>query len=73
MISDGKVRDRARDEAIAEYFRSNPSYAAELLVEVRNSGDVGELTILLRQLNLAFNKGTNSVCKGWEPEVNPAE
>lgn len=58
------MRDKAHDEAVAEYFRCNPSYAAELLAEVRNSGDGKELKILLRQLNLAFNKGTNSVCKG---------
>lgn len=73
MTSDGKVRDRAHDEAIAEYFRSNPSYAAELLIEVRNSGDVGELTILLRQLNRAFNRDTNSVRSVVLPKLPPAK
>lgn len=60
MKSDGQVRDRAHDEAIAEYFCSNPSYAAELLAEVRDSGDVGELTILLRQLSAAFNEDSHA-------------
>ncbi|EEW90068.1 conserved hypothetical protein [Brucella suis bv. 4 str. 40] len=33
---------------MAEHFRADPSYAAELLAEVRRNGDPAELAILLR-------------------------
>ncbi|MGU1523735.1 hypothetical protein ACSEOK_01875 [Pseudomonas aeruginosa] len=48
------MKDRSHSEAMAEYFRANPSYAAELLAEVRRDGCPAELTILLRQMAADF-------------------
>lgn len=54
------MRDRSHDEAMAELFRSDPPYAAELLAEVVRDGDADELAILERQLLAAFAaSGTN--------------
>ncbi|AOL21941.1 hypothetical protein MOU_20605 [Xanthomonas citri pv. malvacearum str. GSPB1386] len=48
------MKDRSRDQAMAEQFRADPTYAAELLAEVRRDGDPAELRVLLRQLAAAF-------------------
>ncbi|WP_282354616.1 hypothetical protein [Pseudomonas sp. PS01303] len=48
------MKDRSHDEAMAELFQADPSYAAELLAEVVCDGDAGELAILERQLSAAF-------------------
>ncbi|EOY6404413.1 addiction module antidote protein [Klebsiella pneumoniae] len=42
------MKDRSHDTAMVEHFRADPSYAAELLAEVRRNGDPAELAILLR-------------------------
>ena len=38
---------------MAEHFRADPTYAAELLAEVRRKGTPAELAILLRQMATA--------------------
>ncbi|AVQ07029.1 TPA: hypothetical protein HH295_02955 [Xanthomonas vasicola pv. zeae] len=48
------MKDRPHGQAMAEYFRANPAYAAELLAEVCSDGDQDELAILLRQIDEAF-------------------
>lgn len=48
------MRDRSHDEAMADLFQADPSYAAELLTEVRRDGDAEELAVLKRQLSSAF-------------------
>lgn len=48
------MRDRSYDEAMAELFRADPSYPAELLAEVVRDGDTDELAILKRQLSAAL-------------------
>lgn len=48
------MKDRSHDEAIAEFFQADPSYAAELLLEVFRDGNADELAILERQLSAAF-------------------
>ncbi len=48
------MRDRSHDEAMAQLFRGDPSYAAELVAEVARDGDADELAILQRQLSAAF-------------------
>ncbi|QBL15882.1 hypothetical protein [Pseudomonas aeruginosa] len=48
------MKDRPHREAMAEYFRVDPTYAAELLAEVRRDGNPDELAILLRQMDEAF-------------------
>ncbi|UAY93244.1 hypothetical protein KSL88_06100 [Pectobacterium polaris] len=48
------MKDRPHGQAMAEYFRAHPAYAAELISEVCSDGDQGELAILLRQMDEAF-------------------
>ncbi len=48
------MKDRPHREAMAEYFRADPTYAEELLAEVRRDGNPDELAILLRQMDEAF-------------------
>lgn len=45
------MRDRSHDQAVAEFLRADPAYAAELLAEVVCDGDSDELAILERQLS----------------------
>ncbi|KGU52057.1 transcriptional regulator [Xanthomonas citri pv. fuscans] len=47
------MKDRSHNQAMAEQFRADPAYAAELLAEVRRD-DPAELRVLLRQLAAAF-------------------
>ncbi|HFP2148554.1 addiction module antidote protein [Brucella intermedia] len=47
------MRDRSHDTAMAEDFRADPTYATELLAEVRRDGNPAELAILLRQMATA--------------------
>ncbi|MGB9148130.1 MAG: addiction module antidote protein [Acidobacteriaceae bacterium] len=48
------MKDRPRDEAMAEVFREDPAYAVELLNSILEDGDQAELLIALRQLAKAF-------------------
>ena len=45
------MKDRSHDEAMAELFRADPAYAAQLLAELVRDGDAEELVILWRQLS----------------------
>ncbi|EWD79795.1 MULTISPECIES: hypothetical protein [Gammaproteobacteria] len=47
------MKDRSHDTAMAEHFRADPTYAAELLAEVRRDGIPAEVAILLRQMATA--------------------
>ncbi|WP_415915533.1 addiction module antidote protein [Pseudomonas amygdali] len=51
------MRDLSHDQAMAEFFQTHPSYAAELLVEVIRDGNEDELAILERQLLAAVCSG----------------
>lgn len=48
------MKDCSHDEAMAELFRTDPSYAVELLAEVVRDGNADELAVLERQLSIAF-------------------
>lgn len=48
------MKDRSHDEAMAELFQADQSYAAELLAGVVRDGNADELAILERQLSAAF-------------------
>lgn len=48
------MKDRSHDEAMAELFRADSAYAAELLAEVMRDGDANELMIVTRQLSAAL-------------------
>lgn len=56
------MRDRANDDAMAEVFRKDPTYAVELLNSILEDGDQGELLIALRQMTKAFG-GVPNVAK----------
>jgi len=56
------LKDRAHDDAMAEAFRNNPAYAAELLSSILEDGEQGELLIALRQMTKAFG-GMSKVAK----------
>jgi DNA-binding phage protein len=47
------MKNRSHCSAMVECFRANPSYAKQLLAEVRRNGDPAELAILLRQMATA--------------------
>lgn len=48
------MKDRSHDEAMADLFRDDPGYAAELLSIVLAEGDQEELVIVTRQMAKAF-------------------
>src|SRR5580658_2414444 len=48
------MRDRIHDEAMAELFKEDPTYALELLNSILEDGEQGELLIALRQMAKAF-------------------
>ena len=48
------MKDRSHDDAMAELFRDDPDYAAELLNIVLEDGDQEELAIVTRQMAKAF-------------------
>lgn len=64
------MRDRSRDEAMAEVFRDDPAYAVELLNSILEDGDQGELLIALRQLARAFG-GVQAVAE--KANLNPTQ
>jgi|TARA_A100001391_G_scaffold205456_1_gene206529 DNA-binding phage protein len=61
------MKDRSHDEAMAEHFRADPNYAAELLAEVRRNGDPAELAILLRQMAAAFGQAVEAKVRPTAP------
>ena len=48
------IRDRPNDDAMAEVFRKDPAYAADMLNAIFADGDQAELLIALRQMTKAF-------------------
>ncbi|ENZ7689908.1 MULTISPECIES: addiction module antidote protein [Pseudomonadota] len=61
------MKDRPHSEAMAEHFRADPTYAAELLAEVRRDGDPAELAILLRQMATASGQDAADVARKLAP------
>ncbi|KPB34156.1 Unknown protein sequence [Pseudomonas savastanoi pv. phaseolicola] len=41
---------------MAQYFRENPDYATDLLTELRRSGNLAELDIVVRYATMAFGQ-----------------
>jgi probable addiction module antidote protein len=62
------VRDH--DDAMAEYYRENPGYAVEMLNDILEDGEPGELLIALRQMTKAFG-GMQAVAE--KAELNPTQ
>lgn len=48
------MRDRPHDDAMAELFQQDPTFAVDILNAVLADGDQAELNIFLRQFALAF-------------------
>lgn len=63
------MKGRPHDDAMAELFHADPDYAAELLIEVRRSGDSAELAILLRQMAKAFRQDEGGSLADIEREL----
>jgi probable addiction module antidote protein len=64
------MRDRNHDEAMAEEFKKDPAYTLELLNEILEDGEQGELLIALRQMAKAFG-GVQSVAE--KANLNPTQ
>lgn len=64
------MRDRTRDEAMAELFRQDPAYAMELLNSILEDGEQGELLIALRQMAKAFG-GVQTLAE--KANLNPTQ
>jgi probable addiction module antidote protein len=68
---EGRVmKDRAHDVAMAELFQQDPAYALELLNNILEDGEQGELLIALRQMTKAFG-GVQSVAE--KANLNPTQ
>jgi probable addiction module antidote protein len=64
------MRDRTHDEAIAELFKEDPAYALDLLNNILEDGEQGELLVVLRQMTKAFG-GVQSVAE--RANLNPTQ
>jgi probable addiction module antidote protein len=64
------MKDRNHDEAMAELFKEDPAYAVELLNNILEEGEQGELLITLRQLTKAFG-GVPEVAE--KANLNPTQ
>jgi len=63
------TNERTFDDLIAESFRKDPSYAMELLNDILEDGDSGELMIALRQISKAFG-GVGEIAKQAQLNAN---
>lgn len=64
------MRDRNHDDAMAEYYREHPEYAVEMLNNILEDGEPGELLMALRQMTKAFG-GVQSVAE--KAHLNPTQ
>jgi probable addiction module antidote protein len=64
------MKDRTHDEAMAELFNEDPSYAVELLNGILEDGEQAELLIALRQMTKAFG-GVQTVAE--KANLNPTQ
>ena len=76
------MKDKMHDQAMAEMYRKDPTYAVQLLNSILKDGDQSELLIALRQMANAFG-GVQAVAeqahlnptqlyRTFSPEANPA-
>jgi probable addiction module antidote protein len=64
------MRNRSHDESMSELFQEDPVYALELLNNILEDGEQGELLIALRQMTKAFG-GVQSVAE--KANLNPTQ
>jgi probable addiction module antidote protein len=66
----GPMKDRAHDDAMAQVYRDDPSYAAQLLSSILEDGDQAELLNVLRQMTKAFG-GVQTIAE--QAHLNPTQ
>jgi probable addiction module antidote protein len=64
------MKDRAHDEAMAEMYQEDPTYALQLLNSILEDGDQSELLIVLRQMTKAFG-GVQAIAE--QAHLNPTQ
>ena len=65
-----KMKSREHDEAMAELYRGDPEFAMQVINNILEDGDQGELLIVLRQMAKAFG-GVQSVAN--KAHLNPTQ
>ncbi len=60
------MRDRSHDEAMAEWFREDPAFAAEYLNQLLKEGEPADLLVALRQMAQAHGGIVRTLAKGTE-------
>ena len=64
------MKDRAHDDAMAQVYREDPAYAAQLLSSILEDGDQAELLTVLRQMTKAFG-GVQTIAE--QAHLNPTQ
>jgi probable addiction module antidote protein len=64
------MKDRAHDDAMAELYREDPAFAAQVLSGILEDGDQSELLVVLRQMTKAFG-GVQAVAE--QAHLNPTQ
>jgi probable addiction module antidote protein len=64
------ITSRSHDDAMAEFFRKDPTYAVSLLNAVLADGEPAELLIVLRQMAKAFG-GVTAIAE--KANLNPTQ
>ena len=64
------MKDKLHDDAMAEMYREDPAYAAQLLSSILEDGDQGELLTALRQMTKAFG-GMQAIAE--QAHLNPTQ
>jgi probable addiction module antidote protein len=70
LKEEATMKDRSHDDAMAESFRKDPTYAVALLNQILEDGEQAELLIVLRQMTKAFG-GVSGVAE--KAELNPTQ
>ncbi len=64
------MKDKLHDDAMAEAYRKDPTFAVELLNAILEDGDQSEFLIALRQMAKAFG-GVQAVAD--QAQLNPTQ
>jgi probable addiction module antidote protein len=63
------MKDRSHDDAMAELFKEDPTFAAEYLNQLLQDGEPADLLIALRQIAQAHG-GVRAIAKATELNAN---
>ena len=64
------MKSKQADDAMAELYRDDPSFALEVINNILDDGDQAELLIVLRQMTQAFG-GVRAVAE--QAHLNPTQ